>query len=127
MTAAHCTEGLTRAQFLYYVKVYMGDEDLNQIKDDPSKKYGVEKLIVHESFIMRTKQADVALIKLKRTVGKFSNDLKPACLPTHHILDGEYVKSGPKDRRLCFVGGWGHTYEGGEPDQPSQLMILMFG
>ena len=78
VTAAHCTEGLTPAQFNYYVKIYIGVEDLTKGMYNASRKYNISQTIKHEGFVMKTKNNDIALIKLSRPVEKFDNDTMPA-------------------------------------------------
>lgn len=112
LTAAHCLENLTPAQFKYYVKVYVGVEDLTKAMYNSSKKYSVAQLIKHENFVMKTKHSDIALIKLDRAVATIDNDTMPACLPSRYVGAGKYEQVGSYERKVCYVGGWGHTREG---------------
>lgn len=112
MTAAHCAFELSDAQFLYYVKVYVGDEDLDRVKENPAKKFNVSQLIVHKGFIMSSKHNDIALVKLNRPISTYTEEIRAACLPSEDVNEGTFPEKGSKDRRLCYVGGWGHTFAG---------------
>ena len=133
MTAAHCLENLTPAQFKYYVKVYVGVEDLTKAMYNSSKKYSVAQLIKHENFVMKTKHSDIALIKLDRAVATIDNDTMPACLPSRYVGAGKYEQVGSYERKVCYVGGWGHTREGGMifellyTDQRESYVAYKFG
>jgi secreted trypsin-like serine protease len=78
VTAAHCTEGLSAQQFTYYVKVYVGVEDLTKAIYSSKNKYNISQLIKHEGFVMQTKNNDIALIKLQRPIETIDNDTMPA-------------------------------------------------
>ena len=58
-----------------------------------------------------TTDFDVAMIKLDRPIPAFSNTLMPACLPTAPIT-ATAVAVGSKNRRICYVTGYGTQYEG---------------
>ncbi|XP_055347785.1 trypsin-1-like [Paramacrobiotus metropolitanus] len=112
VTAGHCKHGLSDAQFEYYVKVYLGEENLLTARDNSARRFNVSRVFLHEKYVHDIKHNDIALIRLSRPVEKFDNDVMPACLPKRPVHDGEFQERGQNGRRIAYLGGWGHTHEG---------------
>lgn len=72
--------------------VRLGDQNLDR-SDEGSEPvdYNIEKFIVHPNFNRRTKDNDIALIRLK-TIVTFSTFIRPACLHQHAELNGTVVE-----------------------------------
>ena len=70
----------------------LGDEVINKI----------QKIILHEKYDKVTKDHDVALLKLEKSV-KYSKLIRPICLP----FNDKNYKPGAK----CVVAGWGYDKE----------------
>lgn len=91
--------------------VRLGDQNIQNRNDGVTEiDIGIAAFTEHEAYDKETKQNDIALIKLARSV-KFTNTIRPACLhQTKSILE-------PK----ALATGWGHTGTiGGETS--SELM-----
>ncbi|KAJ8974778.1 hypothetical protein NQ317_002492 [Molorchus minor] len=113
LTAAHCVdEQLLRSKGLGQLRqVVLGEYDTRNETDciymefgkdcaDPSKTYGIEKIIPHRSYNDSTTKHDIALIRLNQEV-MFTNYISPICLPT---------KSPSLNGNETFViAGWGRT------------------
>ena len=119
LTAAHCIDVLREDE--YFVTV--GEEDVNKI--DEAQIFEVEKHIIQPkynseyiskiifliewtlidiSFTVKTKENDIALVKLRLVNGKginFDDNAQPICLPSS---EAPY-----KPDTLCHVSGWGQT------------------
>lgn len=118
MTAAHCT-GIKMNELVTGnpVKVRLGDLNLLKTDDlaDPID-VDVEKIIVHPDYRRKKKYNDIALVKLKESVG-FSKAIRPACLWTEKIIP---------DRKV-FATGWGTTsYDGENSDDLKMVLLQIF-
>ena len=118
ITAGHCVASMSEADIIRKVKIVLGHEDLlTAFRDKENTFHSICKVVKHEKYDMPTGSTnnDVALIKLCTPV-TFSDDIQPACLPSKSIYDvaeGEIVLKdrAANDRRVGFVGGWGHLSE----------------
>jgi len=106
VTAAHCVYEGSR-----YVKVAAGAHDLSNGAVG-QQEAEVETVIYHPQYNPDTTMNDIAVLKLKTPI-KFSDTVKPVCLPAH----GEQLA----DNSQAVVAGWGLTKEGGE-DTSNVLM-----
>jgi hypothetical protein len=79
--------------------------------DDKVFTYGVEEIIGHSEYKIRTFNNDIALVKLDGIV-KFTEFLYPACLPT----------SQPENEK-ALVTGFGRT---GRDDASSDKLMKVF-
>lgn len=99
VTAAHCVEGSLSSASQW--TVYAGYVSQIQL---PSG-YLVEKIISRPDYVSKTKNNDLALMKLKTPV-TLSDLVKPVCLPNYGMM-----WEAP---RPCWISGWGATNEGGQ-------------
>ncbi|XP_072470873.1 transmembrane protease serine 2 isoform X3 [Notamacropus eugenii] len=101
VTAAHCVEeplsnprywtafaGILRQSVMFY-----------------GNGYKVQKVISHPSYDSKTKNNDVALMKLQ-TPFVFNDKIRPVCLPNPGMMF--------EPTQLCWISGWGATYEKGK-------------
>lgn len=101
VTAAHCVEeplssprywmafaGILRQSFMFY-----------------GSGYRIEKVIVHPNYDSKTKNNDIALMKLQAPL-TFTDKVKPVCLPNPGLL--------LEPTQACWISGWGSTYEKGK-------------
>ncbi|XP_063303095.1 transmembrane protease serine 2-like [Pelobates fuscus] len=97
VTAAHCVEGTNAYASVW--QVYYGS-----LQKGGGFSSFVEKVIAHQNYDTKTKNNDIALMKLKSTI-TFSSAARPVCLPNHGM---NWVAD-----KQCWISGWGATYEGG--------------
>lgn len=104
LTAAHCVEaplnnprywtafaGVVHQSFMMY-----------------GEGHPVEKVIVHPSYETKTKNFDVALMKLRVPLA-FNDKVRPVCLPNPGL------QLAP--RQSCWISGWGATSEKGQTSE----------
>uniref|UniRef100_A0A7I2V509 Transmembrane serine protease 2 n=1 Tax=Homo sapiens TaxID=9606 RepID=A0A7I2V509_HUMAN len=104
VTAAHCVEkplnnpwhwtafaGILRQSFMFY-----------------GAGYQVEKVISHPNYDSKTKNNDIALMKLQKPL-TFNDLVKPVCLPNPGMM--------LQPEQLCWISGWGATEEK-DPTEP---------
>lgn len=93
LTAAHCS----KADRVSPSIVRLGDLNL-KIKENALDEIDVpiEKFISHEDYNAETRENDIAIIKMAKTV-KFSKSIRPACL--------QQTEAIPKTRAVAI--GWG--------------------
>ncbi|XP_006870918.1 PREDICTED: transmembrane protease serine 2 [Chrysochloris asiatica] len=104
VTAAHCVEeplsnprywtafaGILRQSFMLY-------------------GYGkrIQKVISHPNYDSKTKNNDVALMKLQTPL-TFNDRIRPVCLPNPDLM--------LKPTQTCWISGWGATYEKGKTSE----------
>ena len=80
--------------------------DLNN-EVDTERLHHVDRRILdivkHPSYVHRTYENDLALLRLAEPIVEYSSHIRPICLPQQNeIVHG----------RKGFVTGWGTTYEG---------------
>ncbi|XP_037687370.1 transmembrane protease serine 2 isoform X2 [Choloepus didactylus] len=101
VTAAHCVEaplsnprywtafaGILQQSYMFY-----------------GSGYKIEKVISHPSYDSKTKNNDIALMKLQVPL-TFTDKIRPVCLPNPGL------KLEPT--QPCWISGWGSTYEKGK-------------
>ncbi|KAB0403507.1 hypothetical protein E2I00_002449 [Balaenoptera physalus] len=101
VTAAHCVEeplnnpkiwtafaGILRQSFMFY-----------------GNGYRVAKVISHPNYDSKTKNNDIALMKLQTPL-TFNDRVKPVCLPNPGMM--------LEPTQSCWISGWGSTYEKGK-------------
>uniref|UniRef100_A0A8C7AIG0 Transmembrane serine protease 2 n=1 Tax=Neovison vison TaxID=452646 RepID=A0A8C7AIG0_NEOVI len=101
VTAAHCVEeplnnprywtvfaGVLTQSFMFY-----------------GHGYRVGKVISHPSYDSKTKNNDIALMKLQTPL-TFNDKVKPVCLPNPGMM--------LEPNQSCWISGWGATHEKGE-------------
>ncbi|XP_047652969.1 transmembrane protease serine 2 isoform X5 [Phacochoerus africanus] len=104
VTAAHCLEeplnnpkiwtafaGILRQSFMFY-----------------GSGYRVAKVISHPNYDPKTKNNDIALMKLQ-TPMTFNDKVKPVCLPNPGMM--------LEPTQSCWISGWGATYEKGKTSE----------
>ncbi|XP_058152253.1 transmembrane protease serine 2 isoform X2 [Dasypus novemcinctus] len=104
VTAAHCVEeplsnprywtafaGILQQSFMYY-----------------GKGYKIEKVIPYPSYDSKTKNNDIALMKLQVPL-TFNDKIRPVCLPNPGLM--------LEPMQPCWISGWGATYEKGKTSE----------
>ncbi len=113
ITGAHCiTEySVTKAD----IKIRLGDHDIYSTEEN-ERLLGVQHIKVHNDFIAKDYDSDIALIKLDQPVEEFNDYLRPLCLPSKAMARALLV-SGKKGK----VAGWGSLFEGDNAPYPRFL------
>ncbi|OQV19739.1 putative Transmembrane protease serine 9 [Hypsibius exemplaris] len=127
ITAGHCVAD-PRIQT---AKIYMGITNLLDAEGEKIRE--IDSYFLHPQFDLRQLSPDVALIKLASPLGNFSDNLMPACLPSRPV-NATAIRRGRKNRRICYVAGWGTTFKGQNSggkigsgsDRLMQIAIEMF-
>ncbi|XP_054434566.1 transmembrane protease serine 2 isoform X2 [Pteronotus mesoamericanus] len=111
VTAAHCVEEpLNNPR---YWTAFAGI--LRQYLMTYEHGYRVEKVISHPNYDSKTKNNDIALMKLQTPL-TFNDKVKPVCLPNPGL------RLEPK--QPCWISGWGATYEKGKTsDELNAVMV----
>uniref|UniRef100_A0A8C0W9K9 Transmembrane protease serine 2 n=1 Tax=Castor canadensis TaxID=51338 RepID=A0A8C0W9K9_CASCN len=100
VTAAHCVEEpLNRA---WYWTAFAGILKQSDMLSDVG--YPVQKVISHPNYDSKTKNNDIALMKLQTSL-TFNENVKPVCLPNPGMM--------LEPKQQCWIG-WGATYEKGK-------------
>ncbi|XP_033105639.1 vitamin K-dependent protein C-like [Anneissia japonica] len=103
LTAAHCLADKkhlrisSRNDFV----VWVGDYDSLIIGRD-EEKFEVQEYRLHQQFSASTFDNDIALIRITRKIRKFTEYVKPVCLPNKAL-----VKKISKPGKLVRAMGWG--------------------
>lgn len=101
VTAAHCLEEpLNSAR---YWMAFAGI--LSQSLMLYQSGYHAEKVISHPNYDSKTKNNDIALIKLQTPL-TFNDRVRPVCLPNPGLM--------LEPEQPCWISGWGATYEKGK-------------
>uniref|UniRef100_A0A081DUB0 coagulation factor Xa n=1 Tax=Echis coloratus TaxID=64175 RepID=A0A081DUB0_ECHCO len=112
LTAAHCMNQTK------HIKVVVGEVDIS------SKKTGhllaVDKIYVHQKFVLATYDYDIALIQLKTPI-RFSENVIPACLPTADFANQVLMKQD-----LGIVSGFGRIQERGRTSNTLKVVKLPY-
>uniref|UniRef100_A0A8C5M3N7 Coagulation factor XII n=1 Tax=Leptobrachium leishanense TaxID=445787 RepID=A0A8C5M3N7_9ANUR len=105
LTAAHCLE---QGPDVKQISVVLG-QTLHNTTDHRTKRFDVQRYILHENYNPDTFKNDIALVRLHSesvTCAEFSQFVQPVCLP-----QPSKSKESPEK---CTVVGWGHQYYGAE-------------
>ncbi|XP_034070812.1 coagulation factor VII isoform X2 [Gymnodraco acuticeps] len=102
LTASHCIED-TEVQFL---KVVAGEHN-TAVSEGTEQLISVSQILMHEGYVKRTADNDIALLKLSSPV-IFSAFAVPACLPTRSLAERELWAVSEHT-----VSGWGRRAENG--------------
>jgi hypothetical protein len=88
------------------VKHLQQSEGNNKTLENSKYKFKVQGVIPHPDFDPKSRQNDLALIRLRDEIGfNSSSEVRPICLP---FEDGYGVwDSLPQPGDLAFLGGWG--------------------
>uniref|UniRef100_A0A671DXX9 Transmembrane serine protease 2 n=1 Tax=Rhinolophus ferrumequinum TaxID=59479 RepID=A0A671DXX9_RHIFE len=111
VTAAHCVEeplnnprywtafaGILRQSFMFY-----------------GSGYRVEKVISHPNYDSKSKNNDIALMKLQTPL-TFNDKVKPVCLPNPGLM--------LEPTQSCWISGWGATYEKGKTSEVLNAVMV---
>ncbi|XP_038067564.1 low-density lipoprotein receptor-related protein 4-like [Patiria miniata] len=105
LTGAHCiTEHSVSKED---IRIRLGDHD-SYSTEESEQLIGVQHIKVHDEFVDSDYDIDLALVKLAKPVGQFSDYLRPLCLPSK-ALARQLLKAGAMGK----VAGWGRLVEGG--------------
>ena len=90
-----------------------GEHNLRQA-DGTEQVIPIDKIFIHPNYNPPATgpDYDVALIKLRKPI-RFTNDVRPVCLPTRDFPPGTN----------CYVTGWGATREGGNISRVNMTCI----
>ncbi|EPY89735.1 transmembrane protease serine 2 [Camelus ferus] len=101
VTAAHCVE-----QPLSNAKIWTAFAGiLSQSLMIYGNGYQIAKVISHPNYDSKTKNNDIALMKLQTPL-TFNDRVKPVCLPNPGMM--------LEATQSCWISGWGATYEKGK-------------
>lgn len=132
LTAAHCVKGKDLPRSWSLVSVRLGEYDTEKEKDCVSHGVGaedctddpidieVEERIAHEQYDPRdmNQYHDIALLRLKRDVPKYTDFISPICLPkTVSERREDYTGNN------LTVAGWGKTETKSESNIKLKLQI----
>ncbi|KAK7571064.1 hypothetical protein V9T40_014668 [Parthenolecanium corni] len=103
LTAAHCFAEPGSEKTKDDVVIRLGEYDLFEDDETKYQDIFVKTIETHESYDPSTKQNDIALVKLERSV-EYNQYVRPLCLPNIDVKPNETI----------FVAGWGATESEGE-------------
>lgn len=109
LTAAHCLKGINHSR----IRLILGDHN-RRIKSAHQVTRTIDRVFLHEGFVKKTFNNDIALIRLNAEV-EFSPYILPVCLPS---LDHTYLNENGT------VVGWGKLEEGGSPSDILQEVVV---
>lgn len=100
LSAAHCFTSVTQRD------IFVSAGHINKMLKRASKEEGfqhhlVDRIISHESYDDNVVYADIALVKVTGKGWKWSDYVKPACLPENGF--------NAEEGAVCAVVGWGVT------------------
>ena len=104
LSAAHCFHPLSPVNDQDFIEAGMIKLSSNDRKRFIGQKKFINQIIVHPSYDTRTKNNDIAILKLKTPLS-FSETVKPASLPDPSFRP-------ETTRKLAIVSGWGRTSNG---------------
>ncbi|XP_047431441.1 ovochymase-1 isoform X2 [Mugil cephalus] len=99
VSAAHCFRRYNKAS---YWTVLAGKHDLDNRHESQQQLVGVSRIVSHLNYSVRTKEGDVALLKLQQPL-VFNRFVRPIDV---------WMSPLPQTRK-CSVTGWGSTRENG--------------
>ncbi|XP_041115548.1 coagulation factor X-like [Polyodon spathula] len=113
LTAAHCMNQTK------YFTVILGEFDT--LKDEGREKtYQVEKVLIHNSYVQKTYNNDIALVKLKDPI-QFSKYIIPACLPNR-----EFAERVLMNQPFAQISGFGRVHERGRQSTKLQKLNVPY-
>lgn len=113
LTAAHCMNQTK------YFKVIVGEVNV-QVKEGTESVHTVERVFMHNKFLMKTYDNDIALIKLKEPI-TFSAYVVPACIPDVDFADDVLMKM-----KEGIVSGFGRLHEKGREATILQVLQVPY-
>ncbi|CAJ1054450.1 ovochymase-1 isoform X1 [Xyrichtys novacula] len=99
ISAAHCFKRYNRASFW---TVLAGKHDLDNPQEPGQQLVGVSMIVSHHAYNPRTKESDLALLKLRQPL-VFNQFIRPIDIWTAPL----------PPQRICTITGWGSTRENG--------------
>ncbi|XP_077199823.1 coagulation factor VII-like [Paroedura picta] len=102
VTAAHCLDEMQSR----VLRVKLGEYDRDE-EEEAEQERRVAEVIVHEQYIVKKTDNDIALLRLDKPVN-FTDYVVPICLPERPFA--EAILSSIK---YSTVSGWGRLIEGG--------------
>ncbi|XP_043928575.1 coagulation factor X [Protopterus annectens] len=100
LTAAHCMNQ-TKS-----FKVIVGDNDRDK-KEASESEHNVEQVILHQNFLLKTYDNDIAVVKLEDEI-KFNPQVIPVCLPNKDFSENVLMK-----QENAVISGFGRIHERG--------------
>ncbi|XP_071807594.1 uncharacterized protein [Asterias amurensis] len=98
LTAAHCIK--SRNTTKNNLRIHLGDFD-KVVPEKEERAYSVDDIVVHSGFDTKLFDADIALVKVDRTI-QFTDYIRPICLPQKKVSK-QMLSIG----RQGLVSGWG--------------------
>uniref|UniRef100_A0A8C7E6K2 coagulation factor Xa n=1 Tax=Naja naja TaxID=35670 RepID=A0A8C7E6K2_NAJNA len=112
LTAAHCINQTK------HITVVVGEIDISGKKN--GRLLAVDKIYVHQKFVLATYDYDIAIIQLKTPI-QFSENVVPACLPTADFANQVLMK-----QNFGIVSGFGRTRERGRTSNTLKVVTLPY-
>uniref|UniRef100_A0A8C8RY19 coagulation factor Xa n=1 Tax=Pelusios castaneus TaxID=367368 RepID=A0A8C8RY19_9SAUR len=113
LTAAHCMNQSKT------IEVVVGEVDREK-EENTETMHVVDKIFMHNRFVLATYDYDIALIKVKEPI-KFSKYVLPACLP-----DVDFANDILMKQKSGTVSGFGRLHERGRVSTKLQVLEVPY-
>ncbi|KAK6487117.1 coagulation factor X [Huso huso] len=113
LTAAHCMNQTK------YFTVVLGEFDTLK-EEGREMTHHVEKVLIHNRYVQKTYNNDIALVKLKVPI-KFSQYIIPACLPNR-----EFAEQVLMNQPFAQISGFGRVHERGRQSTKLQKLNVPY-
>ena len=116
LTAAHCLEDLTSSYGRITVAV-----GTDQLYDNVGQRLSVSRIYLHPRWNTRTKENDIALIKLTRKIDVRNRNSARLCLPPMGEVN---ANTFPPNQSSMVAIGWGTTQSSGSVSNQLRQVTL---